>query len=121
MKLTHKNLEVYKVAGELLNECYITTKYLPPEEKFNLTQQIKRAALSVLLNVAEGSSRSSILERKRFFEIARGSIVEIDTAFTASVILNYTQEEQLNKLNTLLISCFRMLSKMIKTLSETTK
>jgi four helix bundle protein len=55
--------------------------FLPPEEKFNMVQQIRRAALSVKLNLAEGSTRRSEAERKRYLEIARGSVVEIDAAF----------------------------------------
>jgi len=47
---------------------------LPSEEKYNLTQQIRRAGLSVKLNIAEGSSRKSESERKRYYEISRGSI-----------------------------------------------
>src|SRR5690242_18833367 len=85
-QLNHKNIEVYKTARELLKECYIITKILPSQEKYNLTQQIRRVILSVKLNVAEGSSRKSESERKRYYEISRRSIIEIDSAFDLVII-----------------------------------
>lgn len=64
LPLNHKNLDVYKASRELLKESYFITKSLPPEEKFNLIQQIRRAALSVKLNIAEGASRKSVARKK---------------------------------------------------------
>ncbi len=61
-------------------ECYNLSKHLPDTEKFGMITQIRRAALSVHLNIAEGASRKSEIERKRFYEISRSSIVEIDAA-----------------------------------------
>lgn len=57
LHLNHKKLHIYKASRELVKECYFLTKHLPEAEKFNLTSQIRRAALSVKLNIAEGSSR----------------------------------------------------------------
>lgn len=79
LQLKHTGLEVFRFSQELVLECYRLTKLFPEIEKFSLTSQIRRAALSVQLNVAEGCSGRSINERKRFYEIARGSAVEIDT------------------------------------------
>jgi len=64
LQLNHKNLEVYKTARELLKECYTITRLLPAEEKYNLTQQIRRAGLSVKLNIAEGSSHNQNQKEK---------------------------------------------------------
>jgi four helix bundle protein len=69
LKLSHTNLDVFKVSKEFILLCYKVTRLLPQEEKFALTQQIRRAAVSVHLNIAEGCSRKSLTERKRFFEI----------------------------------------------------
>jgi len=82
------------------------------EEKFNMVQQIRRAALSVKPNLAEGSTRKSEIERKRFLEISRGSVVEIDAALETAVDLNYFTREQLKNLGALLNRSFAMLSKM---------
>lgn len=68
--------------------CYRLTTILPPEEKFGMTSQIRRAALSVHLNIAEGASGRSDAERKRYYEIARGSLVEIDAALDVANDLN---------------------------------
>jgi four helix bundle protein len=70
IQLNHKSLDVYKKIRELVKEVYRISLLLPADEKFNMVQQIRRAALSVKLNFAEGSSRKSEAERKRFDEIA---------------------------------------------------
>ena len=80
LKLNHQKLEVYQSSKIFVLECYKLTKNLPADEKFGMISQIRRAALSVHLNIAEGASRKSATERKRYYEIARGSIVEIDAA-----------------------------------------
>jgi four helix bundle protein len=72
-----------------VKECYLVTKDFPSEEKFALVQQIRRAALSVHLNLTEGFSRKSVAERNRFFEVSRGSIIEIDGALDISADLGY--------------------------------
>ena len=113
LEMAHTKLDVFRVSREFILACYKKTKHFPPEEKFAITQQIRRAALSVHLNIAEGCSRKSIAERKRFYEIARGSVIEIDTAFDISITLGYTTNENLRELGTLLIRSFQLISKMI--------
>ena len=61
-----------------------------------MIQQIRRAALSVVLNIAEGCSRKSEAERKRFFEISRGSLIEIDAAFDIANELGTLEKTILN-------------------------
>jgi four helix bundle protein len=67
----------------------------PKEERFSMAQQIRRAALSVHLNLAEGCSRKSKAERVRFFEIARGSLIEIEKAIGIGYKLTYASLEKL--------------------------
>ena len=71
------------------------TKLFPTEEKFDMVQQIRRAALSVHLNITEGCSRKSKIERIRYFEIAIGSVIEIDSALDIAFKLSYSTKEQL--------------------------
>ena len=78
-----------------------------------MVQQIRRAALSVHLNIAEGCSRKSAVERKRFFEIARGSVIEIDAAIGFASKLTYATLEQLEPLGEKTIKTFKILSGMI--------
>ncbi len=113
LQLKHKSLAVYQASRELTKEIYKLSMKLPADEKFNMVQQIRRAALSVKLNLAEGSTRRSEVERKRFVEIARGSVVEIDAALETAVDLNYFQVEELDNVGELLNKCFAMLSKTI--------
>ena len=99
------------IASHLTISCIALL--FPPEEKFAIVQQIRRAALSVHLNIAEGSSRKPLLERKRFYEIARGSVIEIDTAFEVSYKLEYCSKDSMSTLGNLIISCFKQLSALI--------
>ena len=103
----------YEAIRELTKEVYAVSMKLPAEEKFNMVQQMRRAALSVKLNLAEGSTRKSPNERRRFYEIARGSVVEIDAALETAVDLNYYKIDQLNAVAELLNKRFAMLSNMI--------
>lgn len=114
IKLNHQSLDVYKAVRELTNEIYFISLKLPADEKFNMVQQIRRAVLSIKLNLAEGSSRKSPIERKRFLEISRGSLVEVDAVLETAVDLKYLKVEDLETVAKLLNKCFEMLSKMIK-------
>ena len=78
-----------------------------------MQSQLRRAALSVHLNIAEGASRKSLSERKRY-EIARGSLVEVDAALDIAQNLGYLNEINLNALEYLMIKCFKILSGLIK-------
>lgn len=113
LQLNHQNLTVYKASRTFAFECYKLTKLFPAEEKFNLVQQIRRAATSVHLNIAEGASRKSDVERKRFYEISRSSIVEIDAALDISEDLGYCTKEELQDLGNAMLTSFKLLSGMI--------
>jgi len=114
IKLNHQSLDVYKAVRELTRELYFVSFKLPAGEKFNMVQQIRRAGLSVKLNLAEGSSRRSPIERKRFLEVSRGSLIEVDAILETAVDLKYFAIEELNIIARLLNKRFAMLSKMIK-------
>lgn len=95
LQLAHTKLDVYKKTIELVVACYKATERFPKEEKYSLVNQIRRAAVSVHLNLAEGCSRKSATERNRFFEISRGSLIETDAAFDIAVAFNYTSVEDI--------------------------
>ena len=113
LQLTHTKTDVFRQSQNLALECYRVTKAFPPDERFAMVQQIRRAALSVHLNVAEGCSRKSLAERKRFFEISRGSVIEIDAAIEIAYKLNYCDMQMTEALGGLIISCFKQLTGMI--------
>jgi four helix bundle protein len=114
LQLAHTKLDVYKFSQELALGCYQITKKFPNEEKFALVQQIRRAAISVYLNIAEGCSRKSEAERKRFYEISRESLIEIDTAVGVAYKLGYVTLDELKPLSESIIKTFKILSGMIK-------
>ncbi len=111
--LTHKKLDVYEVGLTFVTDIYKVTQDFPGSEKFALCQQIRRAAVSIVSNIAEGSSRKSIIERKRFYEIARGSLIEIDAQLEISIRLGFITKVQFDGLNLTIVRLFQMLSKMI--------
>jgi len=113
LQLAHTKLDVYKTSRGLALECYGITKEFPSDERFVMVQQIRRAALSVHLNLAEGCSRKSKTERSRFFKISRGSVIEIDTCLDLAVELKYVDLESLKSAGASIVRAFRQLSGMI--------
>ena len=119
LNLNHQKLDLYSASRLLVLECYKLIKVLPPDEKFGTIAQIRRAALSMHLNIAEGSSRKSEVERKRYYEISRGSIIEMDAAFDIAHDLNYLGDINLERLGEQMIRCFKMLTAMINSTMKT--
>ena len=113
LHLSHTKMDVYQLSQQLAVECYRITKRFPAEEKYAMVQQIRRAALSEHLNLAEGCYRKSKAERSRYYEISRGSVIEIDACLDLTVKLNYVVVEDLKPLGESLVRTFQMLSKMI--------
>ncbi len=113
LTLNHQKLEIYSSSRQFVLECYKLSKHLPIDEKFGMITQIRRAALSVHLNIAEGSSRKSEAERKRYFEISRGSIIEIDAAIDIAHDLGYLINYDIINLGVKMILCFRLLTGLI--------
>ena len=113
LTLNHQKLDIYLYSKFFVLECYKLTKVLPTEEKFGMVTQIRRAALSVHLNIAEGSSRKSEVERKRYYEIARGSVIEIDAALDIAKELSYLLKYDVTALGESMVRSFKMLSGLI--------
>ncbi len=76
---THKDLSVWCEAIELTILIYARTRRFPPAERFGLATQMRRAAVSIASNIAEGAARGSSADFRRFACIARGSLVELET------------------------------------------
>ncbi len=88
LKLNHKSLDVWQLSVKFILFIYKITSEYPKEELFGLTNQTRRASVSISANIAEGSSRKSLVERKRFYEIARSSLVEVDNHLEIAVKIN---------------------------------
>lgn len=97
-----EKLTVWQEARELVKEVYLITAKFPKEELFGLTNQIRRAAVSILLNLAEGANRSSRKEKGRFYEMSHTSIDEVVAAFYVALDLGYIDKDIFDKLYELL-------------------
>ena len=87
--MDHKKLDAWKFSMDLVEKVYIITKNFPPDEKFGLISQIRRAAISIPSNIAEGSARKSDKELIQFLHIALGSLSELETQLIISKRLDY--------------------------------
>lgn len=99
--MAHKNLEAWKISMSLVVEIYNLTKTFPKDELYGLVNQIRRCAVSIPSNIAEGSARQSSKETIQFLYISLGSIAELETQLLISVELKYINniDEILKKLN----------------------
>lgn len=113
LNLNHRRLVGYSVARSLVNECYKISKSFPIFEKYGISSQIRRAAVSVYLNIAEGASRKSDVERKRYFEIARGSIMEIDAILDIAYDNGYLEGLDITGIQEKIVRSFKLISGMI--------
>lgn len=93
-----RNLNIWLNGIQLVKKIDESTKSLPDSEKFGLKTQLQRAAVSIPSNIAEGYSRNSEIEFKRFLEIAIGSIFELETQMIICFELEYFDQNQLDKM-----------------------
>jgi four helix bundle protein len=113
LQLAHTKLDIFKVSKQVVLNIYKLTKKFPSEEKFAMISQIRRAATSIHLNIAEGSARKTPKEKCRFYEISRSSLVEVDTILDLAFSLEYIETTDIEALAPDVIRCFQMLSGMI--------
>ena len=88
-----EDLECYQLALQVLKEAYRVAGQLPQEEKYNLADQMRRAVVSVVFNIAEGYGRFHYLDSLRFYYIARGSLNETLSGFIICNQMGYTSEK----------------------------
>jgi len=92
VRRNHRDLRVWQSAMLLVEDIYRLTSTFPREEQFGLTSQMRRAAVSVPSNIAEGSARSGTKELLYFLGVATGSLAELDTQFDLALRLKYCSE-----------------------------
>ena len=116
--IVFKELLVWQRAMDMVEEIYKISSLLPKEETFSLVSQIRRAAISVPSNIAEGNSRNSTKEYINFLGIARGSNSEVYTQLLICKKLGYLSEEQIKTAIALSEEIGKMLNAMIAKLSD---
>jgi len=106
---SYKDLIVWKKAIEMVLEIYKIVSIFPSEEKYALTSQIRRSAVSVPSNIAEGHSRQHSSEFRQFIYIALGSLAELDTQLIIAEKLQYIHEEELVLITERIVELRKML------------
>lgn len=114
----YKELIVWQKSMDLVVEIYKMVKLLPKEETYALSDQMRRAVISIPSNIAEGKGRDSIKEFIYFLNIARGSCFELETQIQACLRVQYLTEDKVAFSLDLLNEVGKMLSAMIKNLKS---
>jgi four helix bundle protein len=109
----YRNLAVWQKAMTLVTNVYLLTKHFPKEEVYSLTNQIRRAAVSVPSNIAEGKARRSTKDFIRFTTIAGGSLAELETQLLISQNLTYVTHDKIESILRDTDEVGRMLSGLI--------
>jgi four helix bundle protein len=113
----HKDLEVWKKSISFIKDIYGYTKNFPKEEMFSLTSQIRRSAISIPSNIAEGAGRNHKSEFKQFLFIALGSLAELETQLIIAKEIEYLNNDKFEILESNLIPIRKMLLGLIKSIS----
>lgn len=121
MSNSYRDLVAWRVAVELVTTVYRQTETFPKHEIYTLTSQIRRSAVSVPSNIAEGQGRSSPGEFQQFLGHAKGSLLELETQLIIANNLGYISREQLNDLSQLSDRVSRLLNGLIQSLKASAK
>lgn len=119
MKNNFKELKVWQKAILFSKEIYVVTKSFPDSEKFGITSQLQRSAVSVAANIAEGAGRGYQKDFSRFLSIAIGSSYEAETLLVISQEVGYLSKEDFERLSSLNVEIQKMTVKLIDTLVST--
>ncbi len=110
---SYKNLEARKKSMQLVKEVYLPVKNLPKEELYGLTSQIKRAAVSIPANIAEGIGRNYKKDTTQFLHISRGSLYELETLLNIAEMIGILKSEDFNKISENINECARIINGLI--------
>ena len=116
-----KDLIVWQRGIELVNDIYKLTKHFPKDELYGITSQIRRAAISIPANVAEGWGRGTTKNYIQFLEISRGSLFELNTLIIISYNQDYVTRENCDAIENKINEIGRMLNALITKLESKNK
>jgi four helix bundle protein len=117
---TFRDLQIWQKGIDLVIETYRLTRKFPPDELYGLTNQIRRATVSIPNNIAEGFGRNSRAELSYYLNIAKGSLFEIQTQAEIAYRLDYISESEYNSLNDKHRELEAMITAFSKRLSKNT-
>ena len=114
----YKELLVWQKSMDLVQKVYDLIRLLPKEEMFALSSQMRRAAISIPSNIAEGHGRHSTKDFSRFVLIAQGSRAELETQLEICIRLNYLTREQISEVLELCATVGKMLRNLVRSLDS---
>lgn len=117
-KYNFENLDIYRLSMVLLKDIYLLTNKFPKHELFALTSQLRRAMISVILNIAEGSGRGSKKDFARFINQSIGSLFEVKATLLVAIELDYIKKDNLDNILPRVDQLFFKLSAFKKSLSR---
>jgi four helix bundle protein len=118
MLKSYRDLEVWKKSLVLVSDVYRITRKLPPDERFGLTSQMRRAAVSVTCNIAEGYGRATRGEYLNHLSIARGSLYEVEALSEVCQELSFLRSEDLTTIEEHLKQMRSMLRRLVDALRK---
>ena len=114
MQKPHKQLRAWQLAMEIAQTVYGLSSTFPPDEKFGLTNQMRRSAVSIASNIAEGAGRQTSKEFVQFLHIAQGSLSELDTQLELAQKLGYLSKDSWETVDALFQEEDKILSGLIR-------
>ena len=114
----YKELQVWQKAMDLVVEIYKISKLLPKEETYGISDQIRRAAVSIPSNIAEGQSRNSAKEFIQFLSIARGSLAELETQLLICIKVNMLSEDNITEAQNIITEIGKMIKGLMNKLNS---
>ncbi len=118
MKHNFKELIAWQKARAIVKHTYLLTQKFPAEERFGLTQQIRRAAVSVPSNIAEGSGRGTNADFSHFLDVAYGSACEVETQLYLSLDLDFILQNEFDVINSMLQDVQKLICNFQKSLQK---
>ncbi|HNY03762.1 MAG TPA: four helix bundle protein [Bacteroidales bacterium] len=115
---SHKDLDVWKDSIFFVRQVYLATAAFPKAEMFSLTNQIRRAAVSIPANISEGSARRTTRDMRYFLTVSYASLNELDTLLIISLELGYLSQDEFNVLNSKIKRLNAQLSGLLKALNN---
>lgn len=116
--ISYRDLQVWQEGRKLASKIYRVTHKFPASEQFGITNQMRRAAVSIPSNIAEGFGRSTAKEKNQFYYTAKGSLAELETQLYIAFDVGYVNDQTLSEIMDLASLTHRLLQGLIKANKE---